>query len=434
MTVSPSTFVPMKKLIRSLVVGQKRYFDSWTEYRQVMLSGQFGLIALAAFAFFVVVDVARQDYSTLPVFVAGIVLILISIWFHRNGRHCLANSILYISLIAVIYLFTSSESPANGGIVFYIPIALGAFASFDYKHRKLAMMVAGFACFTFMGATFFNFHILPWRNYSPQATLFNMLIYFVVALPASMLTIYMLIRLNHRNAKRLLESNSLLKKSNEELDRFVYSTSHDLRAPLVSVLGLINISQNTESLPELKKYLDMMKGRVHALDSFIKDITDYSRNNRTEISTASINLSQLATEIWDSLKYSQKAEKIHFEMDFSQDLILESDPHRLQVILTNLISNAIRYHDSKKEHCYVRLSCKKTEKSFVLSVEDNGQGIAPEYHNKIFQMFFRANESSTGSGLGLYIVNEAIAKLSGQVQLQSALQQGSTFIIKIPAV
>jgi signal transduction histidine kinase len=101
--------------------------------------------------------------------------------------------------------------------------------------------------------------------------------------------------------------------------------------------------------------------------------------------------------------------------------------------LTNLISNAIRYHDQKKEHRYVRLSCKRTERSFVLSVEDNGQGIAPEYHTKIFQMFFRANESSTGSGLGLYIVNEAIAKLSGQLQLQSEPSQGSTFTVKIPA-
>lgn len=423
----------MKKWIRDLVIGDRRYFDSWTEYRQVMLSGQFGLIALCAFVFFVIVDLFRQDYTTLPVFGTGIVAIILAIRYHRIGRHCLANSILYISLILVVYLFTSSESPSNGGIVFYIPIVLGAFASFDYKHRKLATMLALLACFMFMAATFYDFHLLPLRDYSPEATLFNMLVYFVVALPASMLTIYMLTRLNHRNAKQLLESNTLLKKSNEELDRFVYSTSHDLRAPLASVLGLINIAGNTNNVDELKKYLAMMKGRVHALDNFIKDITDYSRNNRTEISVVNINLNQMATEIWDSLKYTQRAERIRFEMDFPQDLVIESDPHRLQVILSNLISNAIRYHDHKKEQCYVRLTCKRTDKSFILSVEDNGLGIAPEYHAKIFQMFFRANENSTGSGLGLYIVNEAIAKLSGQVQLQSTPAEGSTFTVKIPA-
>jgi signal transduction histidine kinase len=422
----------MKKFIRGLVIGDSKYFESWTEYRQVMLSGQFSLLALSAFSFFIVVDIIRRDYHTLPFFGIGMLLVVLSMWFHRRGSHCLANSILYPSLIIVVYLFTSSESPANGGIVFYIPIALGAFASFDYKHRKLAIMVAGFSCFMFMAGTFFDFHILNWRDYSPEATLFNMLIYFVVALPASMITISTLMKLNNRNAKQLLESNAQLKKSNEELDRFIYSTSHDLRAPLTSILGLINLSDKTDNLEELRKYLTMMKSRVHALDHFIKDITDYSRNNRTEINSIPINVHELATEIWDSLKYSQKAENIHFDMDFHKDLIVDSDPHRLRIILSNLVSNAIRYHDNQKEHRFIKLSCKRTEKSFILSVEDNGQGIAPEHHKSIFQMFFRANEGSTGSGLGLYIVNEAITKLSGQLQLQSAVAEGSTFTVKIP--
>jgi nitrogen-specific signal transduction histidine kinase len=424
----------MKKWLRGLIIGERRYFDSWTEYRQVMLSGQFGLIALLAFSFFAIIDLFRQDYSTLPIFASGIVAIILAIRYHREGRHCLANSILYLSLIIIIYLFVSSESPSNGGIVFFIPLSIGAFASFDYKHRKLAMMVTGFAAFMFMAATFYDFHLLPYRNYSSDAIMFNMLIYFVVALPASIISVFTIIKLNHRNAKQLLTSNALLKKSNEELDRFVYSTSHDLRAPLASVLGLINIAGNTRNVDELKKYLGMMKGRVHALDNFIKDITDYSRNNRTELSSVKINLHNLATEIWDSLRFTQKAETIRFEMDFPTDLEIESDPHRLQVILSNLISNAIRYHDLKKEHRYVRLSCKKTDNSFVLSVEDNGQGIAPEYHTQIFQMFFRANESSVGSGLGLYIVSEAIEKLSGKLQLVSVPSQGSTFTVRIPEI
>lgn len=423
----------MKKWIRDLVIGKKRYFDSWTEYRQVMLSGQFGMIAITAFLFFIAVDLIREDYSTLPVFAAGITCVVLAIRYHRFGRHCLANSILYISLIVVIYLFTSSESPSNGGIVFFIPIVIAAFASFDYKHRKLALMVAGFACFMFMASTFFDFHLLPWRNYSAEETLFNMLIYFSVALPACLITIYMLMRLNHRNAKQLLESNGLLKKSNEELDRFVYSTSHDLRAPLTSVLGLINILEKTDNLNEIRKYSQMMRDRVDTLDRFIKDITDYSRNNRTDIAKVCINLREFVTEIWELLRHSHKAETINFEIDCPDDYCIETDPHRLRVILSNLISNSIRYHDNRKEYKYIRLTCKRTERSFVVSVEDNGQGISPEYHSKIFQMFFRANEGSTGSGLGLYIVQETIQKLSGHLQLQSALKQGSTFTVSLPA-
>lgn len=430
--MAPLYFCAMKKLIRDLVIGKKRYFNSWTEYRQVMLSGQFGLITLTAFFFFTVVDLIRADYSTLPVFVFGAVTVLMAIRYHRTGRHCRANSILYISLILIIYLFASSEAPANGAGVFFIPISLGAFASFDYKHRKLALTVSAFACFMFLAATFVDFHLLPWRSYTPEITLFNMLIYFSVAMPASMLAIYMLMRLNHRNAKQLLESNALLKKSNEELDRFVYSTSHDLRAPLTSMLGLIQIAEKADNLSDIKKYTGMMRNRIDALDRFIKDITDYSRNNRTEIKKVQINLRDFANEIWESLRHSHKAEAINFEINCPEDYFIETDPHRLQVILSNLISNSIHYHDNRKEYKFIRLTCKRTDRSFMLSVEDNGQGISPEYHGKIFQMFFRANESSTGSGLGLYIVKEAIQKLSGQLQLQSALKKGSTFTVCIP--
>ena len=82
-------------------------------------------------------------------------------------------------------------------------------------------MVTGFGCFMFLAATYFDFSLLPWRNYSPEEVLFNMLLNFVVALPASLLAIYRLIRLNHRNSKQLVQSNRMLKKSNEELDRFI---------------------------------------------------------------------------------------------------------------------------------------------------------------------------------------------------------------------
>src|SRR5690349_5461363 len=158
----------MKKLVRDLVVGKKRYFDSWTEYRQVMLSGQFGLIAIGALLVFVVVDLVRSYYSNLPVFGISILILVLTIRLHRLGHHCLANSILYPSLILLIYLFMASESPDNGGLILFVPVVVGAFASFDYKHRKLAVMVAMFACFMFMASTYIDFTILPYRNYSEE--------------------------------------------------------------------------------------------------------------------------------------------------------------------------------------------------------------------------------------------------------------------------
>ena len=176
----------------------------------------------------------------------------------------------------------------------------------------------------------------------------------------------------------------------------------------------------------------MMEQRVHSLDHFIKDITDYSRNNRTNLNWDKIKLHVLANEIWESLRYSVGAEVITFQNHVPKDLELDSDPTRLRTILSNLISNAIRYHDNRKENKYISLACQLTGESFALHVEDNGQGIEPDHQAKIFDMFFRANESSQGSGLGLYIVKETIAKLSGTIQLESEPRIGSTFTVKLP--
>ena len=140
----------------------------------------------------------------------------------------------------------------------------------------------------------------------------------------------------------------------------------------------------------------------------------------------------MANEIWESLRYTLGAEDINFVITFSKDFEVETDANRMQTILSNLISNAIRYHDHRKENKFIQLSCQQREESFSLHIEDNGQGIDPQYQKRVFDMFFRANENSQGSGLGLYIVKETIDKLSGSIQLQSVPREGSTFTIKFP--
>src|SRR5690606_12296185 len=141
------------------------------------------------------------------------------------------------------------------------------------------------------------------------------------------------------NAMELVTKNKQLQKTNTELDRFVYSTSHDLRAPLASLLGLINITRDSENSSEIKNYLTMMKDRDSHLDKFIRDITDYSRNNRLRIEKKRINLYSLAHEIWDNLKYSADALGINFQVDIPKSLVIETDPNRLKIVLSNLISN-----------------------------------------------------------------------------------------------
>lgn len=422
----------MKKAIRDLIIGKTTYIESWTEYRQVMLSGQINLMAIIFAITYLAIDLARGGFSTTPVYFFVIGSLVIPLYLHRKGDHCTANYFLFPILNFAVYLFTSSESSYTGAALLYIPIALGAFAVFNYKQRTVAISFAVVTYLLFMVTYLLDFSILPKRIYNETELLWNLVINFSVVLPSSILAIYLLISLNHHNARALVKSNAMLTKSNEELDRFVYSTSHDLRAPLASVLGLIAISDKVESMDEIKRYLSMMKARVNSLDSFIKDITDYSRNNRLQITFSSVNLFQLTNEIWESLRYTPGSEEITFTMNVPEDFEIQTDSTRLQTVLSNLLSNAIRYHDNRKEKKFIHLSCYQTDQSFSLSIEDNGQGIPPEYQKRIFDMFFRANESSQGSGLGLYIVKETITKLSGSVQLQSVPREGSTFTINLP--
>ncbi|MCE2895173.1 MAG: HAMP domain-containing histidine kinase [Flammeovirgaceae bacterium] len=423
----------MKKAIRNLIIGKGVYIESRNEFRQIMLSGQYALISIVVILFYLITDLRDwpSTSQTSSVYIVTLLLVATSLFLHRMKRHCTANYFLFPTFNIALFLLVSSEDLTTGAFVFFIPASLGSFAVFNYRQRKTAIAFALFSFSLFVLAMVGNFSLLTFRTYSESYIRMNQLINFSLAFPISIMAVYLLISLNHDNANNLLKSNKQLEKLNQELDRFVYSTSHDLRAPLLSVQGLLKLME-VSSNEERSKYQQMIQSRLVSLDKFIHDITDYSRNNRLEIARENVNLSMLALDIWESLKYSVDAQGIEFINELPTDLIVNNDGSRLRIVFSNLIANAIRYHDQRKENRYIRIYHHLTSTSFSLHIQDNGQGIAPEYQTKIFDMFFRGNESSQGSGLGLYIVKETLEKLSGNIQLTSTLRQGSTFSVSIP--
>jgi signal transduction histidine kinase len=226
--------------------------------------------------------------------------------------------------------------------------------------------------------------------------------------------------------------NSKLRKLNEELDRFVYSASHDLRAPLSSVLGLVEIARLETTVEGKQQCLDMINTSVIKLDGFINDIIDYSRNQRLELQPELLLISEEIHDAFNDLKYLDKEHKIEKIVEADEQRKFVTDGRRLNVILKNIISNAIRYHNLRQNNPFIKVKVEYVYDKAVITIEDNGIGIDPDHLDHIFKMFYRADESSKGSGLGLYIVKETLDKIGGQVEVKSQLHAGSSFIITIP--
>lgn len=233
-----------------------------------------------------------------------------------------------------------------------------------------------------------------------------------------------------RAEQRITVQNEMLAKTNSELDRFVYSTSHDLRSPLMSVLGLIQLMKNEKSLPEIRNYIEMMEARINQLDNFIQDIIHYSRNTRVDIIPESFNLQDTINESLEGLRFIDGMERIQVELNINGNDII-TDKSRLKIVINNLISNAIKYQKPGVKGL-IKVDVIESNDHFTIKVQDNGEGIKEEKLENIFDMFYRASESSTGSGLGLYIVKEMIEKIEGTIDVKSVYGEGTLFTITLP--
>jgi signal transduction histidine kinase len=233
-------------------------------------------------------------------------------------------------------------------------------------------------------------------------------------------------------AEELAQQNDELMKINKELDSFVYSVSHNLRAPLMSVLGLLNLAKHETNENDVKQYHEMMEISIHKLDDTLKEILDYSRNARQGIIIEPINFKKLINDNFDRMQFMPGFESIRKNITIDESSPFYSDNYRLSVIMNNLISNAIKYYDGNKENPFIEITVKINEDRCVIKFQDNGIGIDPKYITRVFDMFFRATGKNEGAGLGLYIVKEATEKLKGHVEIESKLGQGTTFKIELP--
>jgi PAS domain S-box-containing protein len=222
-----------------------------------------------------------------------------------------------------------------------------------------------------------------------------------------------------------------LKIRNIELDNFVYKVSHDLRAPLSSVLGLVNLASLPGNDDNLKDYLPLIGQKVRQLDHFISDVLSHSKNLKLDVKTGKIDFQNVIDQTFKDLGYLDGTVAIRKEIAIEGEDFY-SDPWRIAEIFRNLISNAIKYRNLNHKAPSIHIFIRQTSGAAEIIFKDNGIGIDAANKIKIFEMFYRASEQSEGSGLGLYIVKNAVDKLGGEVLVESETGLGTTFTITLP--
>jgi PAS domain S-box-containing protein len=222
-----------------------------------------------------------------------------------------------------------------------------------------------------------------------------------------------------------------LKIRNTELDNFVYKVSHDLRAPLSSILGLVNLAKLPGNEDNPVEYLNLVGDRVKKLDGFINDVLSHSKNLKMEIRLAAVDLKAIIDKHFQDLSYMPQAGRVTYAIDLEGNAFY-SDPWRISEVFRNLISNAIKYLDPYKSQPHVDIRVRITSEQAVIQFRDNGVGIEDKDQARVFEMFYRASDRSAGSGLGLYIVKNAVEKLGGEIKIKSIFGEGTTFTITLP--
>lgn len=222
------------------------------------------------------------------------------------------------------------------------------------------------------------------------------------------------------------------KELNKALDSFVYRSSHDLRSPLTSAMGLIDITKQAKTKEEIDFYLDLQLRSLKKLDTFITDILYYSQNRHKDLMLEDIAIQPLIREALLQLQHFPSFKTIQFFNEVPENETIKADTLRMRIILNNLVSNAYKYFNPKQAQSYLKIRTYKKANLIYLIFEDNGIGIPEEHLSKIYDMFFRATVKAEGSGVGLFIVKEAVEKMGGTIHCESKIGQGTTFMIALP--
>ena len=234
--------------------------------------------------------------------------------------------------------------------------------------------------------------------------------------------------------KELKAKNERLEKINSEMNQFVYTLSHELRGPLMSISGVSKLARLESKDPNVLEYFEMIDLATDKLDDYIFKMLDFYRSTKLENRVTEITFSDLVRQQIESLGSRYDLESLDLDISIRQEEPFYSDDSKLRVILGNLISNACTFQKDNASHRRLRVAVVVLNSQATLTVEDNGVGIEDKYKSEVFNLFQRATQKSVGSGLGLYMVKESVYQLGGKILLESFVDVGTKVQVTLPTL
>jgi signal transduction histidine kinase len=360
-----------------------------------------------------------------------------------------------------IYLFTAFIAPQYSNICFYdiaflFIVLFAGYKSYKENYRPATYFFVAFACML-VGYIAFLFGNLFLSPIHPLPSLFlNMglvgemlLLSFALASRIKILqkekilaqteTINQLTlneelkdEVNRELEQKVQERTIALEAKNRELDAFVYKSSHDLKGPLNSISGLATIGMMANDIPTMKEYFRLTRETSKRLQSTIEDLLSLTKVKEATVTNKTINIENLLNEILEDFSHDQIYSGIVISKKIDLKTEVVNDESLIKSIIQNLVENGLKYRDLRKETQTLDIRIYTKNDFTYIEVKDNGIGIDSEDKYKIFDMFYKINPKSIGTGLGLHILKTALNKLNGQIDLTSEKGIGTCFIVTLP--
>lgn len=216
---------------------------------------------------------------------------------------------------------------------------------------------------------------------------------------------------------------------NNQLELFVYKASHDIKGPLRSIIGLTQIGMIDVKDTTAQEYFGHIHKSTQRLDNLLADLLRLTKAKNAEVEKQEINLPTMIDEIIESFKNIRHFDRVQINLDLPEEIHFMSDEKMLYSVIQNFVENGIKYCDPEKEQPFLNISVKQEAGKTTFQFRDNGLGIAEEHLPKIFDMFYKIDPGSDGTGLGLHIVKVTIEKLGGTLRVRSGKGIGSLFTL-----